>query len=149
MNTTKLYIAKEHENAVINTRPHEHDAGMDLTATENVTVPAKGFALVPIGLRITCVEGYWYSIYPRSSLAFKRSVTPMPGSVFDSHFTGNMDIKMLNLSDTDYTINKGDRFAQIVLHKVNEFQVIETSVNELEEMFSDKRGDCKWGSSGK
>lgn len=149
MNIPKLYIARENEDAVINTRPHEHDAGMDLTATETVTIPSKGYALVPIGLRVTCEEGYWYSIYPRSSLAFKHSVTPMPGSVFDAHFTGNMDIKMINLSDKDYTINKGDRFAQIILHKVNEFNVVETSVEKLENMFSDKRGDKKWGSSGK
>lgn len=146
---TVLYIAKEHKDAVINTRPHEHDAGLDLSATETVVIPARGTALVPIGLRVTCIEGYWYTIHPRSSLAFKHSVTPMPGSVFDSTFTGNMDIKMVNISDKDYTITKGDRFAQIILHKVNKFNITEIDVTSLEDMFSDKRGDSKWGSSGK
>lgn len=146
----KLYFAKEVEHAVIPTvKPHDADAGLDLTATETITIKPMSTNLVPVGLRVTCEPGYWYTIKPRSSLAFKHSVTPMPGSVFDAKFTGNMDIKMLNLSDKEYTINKGDRFCQIVLKKVHEAEIIELSVEEQEDLFSDGRGNKCWGSSGK
>lgn len=150
---TKLYVAKEEgelgTNAIIPTQHTASDAGYDLYSTEDIVVTASNHALVPIGLRISVDKGYWYTIHPRSSLAFKKGVLPTPGSVFDSTYTGNMDIKMLNLSDKDYTIKRGDKFAQVVIHKHNSSIVNELGFDELINKFSEDRGNDGWGSSGK
>jgi dUTP pyrophosphatase len=145
----KLYVAKEYPDAILPTQNHNTDAGWDLYAYENITIPVGETALVPIGCRITVDPGYWYSIYPRSSLGFKKSIIPANQSVFDASYTGNMDIKMVNLGKEDYTISKGDKFCQLVVHKVNQLKLTELSVSNLEDLHKENRGNKGWGSSGK
>lgn len=145
----KLYVAKEYEDAIVPTQNHDTDAGWDLYAYETITIPAGETALVPIGCRITVDEGYWYSLYPRSSLGFKKTIIPSHQSVFDASYTGNMDVKMFNRGKEDYTINKGDKFCQLVVHKVHPLKLKELSVSELEEIHKEGRGNEGWGSSGK
>lgn len=143
-----LYVAKEFEDAKLPTQEDE-SAGWDLYAYKDVCIQPGHYELVPIGCRITVDIGWWYSIYPRSSLDFKKSVAPKPGSVFDATYTGNMDIKMYNKGTEPYVISKGDKFCQVVVHKKHSSKLSELSVDELEHIHKDGRGNNGWGSSGK
>jgi dUTPase len=70
--------------------------------------------------------------------------------VMDSHFTNDTTVRMYNKSDKDYTINKGDKFCQVVVIPLPqvELEIIDT-VQELEDRFEFGRGSACWGSSGK
>jgi dUTP pyrophosphatase len=95
---------------------HATDSGYDLSAIENVCIPAKGSGIVETGLQVASIEsGYWFHIMPRSGLGFKYGIQPHLG-VIDSGYTGPLGVKLYNFSDTDYKISAGDRIAQIVIY---------------------------------
>jgi deoxyuridine 5'-triphosphate nucleotidohydrolase len=146
---TKLYIAREYEDAIIPSRNHPTDAGHDIYCYETIVVPAKGTAQVKTGIRITCDEGYWWTFKSRSSMGYVKQLEAYSG-VMDSHFTNDTTVRMYNKSDKDYTINKGDKFCQVVVIPLPqvELEIIDT-VQELEDRFEFGRGSACWGSSGK
>lgn len=147
---TKLFITRESENGIMPTKSYDSSAGWDLYAAKSVVIKPGEYQLIPIDLFITIAEGYWYSVKPRSSLGFKKDIYPSFESVFDAQWTGNMDIKVWNLSDKIYCINKGDKFAQLVVHKVYDVELVELSLEQLEQMKANlERGDKGWGSSGR
>lgn len=98
----------------------ESSAGMDLRANlENALVlkPMQR-SLVPTGLYIELPDGYEAQIRPRSGLALKHGVTILnsPGTI-DADYRGEIKILLINFSDTDFTINNGDRIAQMIVSK--------------------------------
>ena len=74
--------------------------------------------LVPTGLFMEIPEGYEGQVRPRSGLAIKNGITVLntPGTI-DADYRGEVKIILINLSDTDFTINSGERVAQIVFAK--------------------------------
>jgi dUTP pyrophosphatase len=146
---TKLFIRKHHPDAKMPTRSNPSDAGLDLYSVEEVTIEPGERKLVPVGINIVCDEGYFYSFAPRSSMAFKHNVIPSHFNVMDAFYTGDCSVLMHNRSDKKYTIQKGDKFCQIILHKVPEVEIVEIDDSKLEEIASNSRGDAGFGSSGK
>jgi deoxyuridine 5'-triphosphate nucleotidohydrolase len=146
---TKLYIAKEFPDAIVPTRNHSTDAGFDIYCYEGITVPANGYARVKTGIRITCTEGFWWTPKARSSLGYIKQIEAYSG-VMDAGFTNDTTILVYNNSNKDYTINKGDKFCQVVIIPLPKVEIEEVeSVEVLEQMFSESRGSKCWGSSGK
>lgn len=93
-------------------------AGADLRACIDspVTLAPLERALVPTGLKISVPEGYAGLIYARSGLAYKSGIAMANGvGVVDSDYTGEVKVAVINLSDKPYTINDGDRIAQLVI----------------------------------
>lgn len=121
------------------------DAGLDLRASEPVTIEPLKRVLIPTGLAIAIPEGYAGFVQPRSGLALKLglSIANTPGLI-DSHYRGELKVIAVNL-DTQSTIaiEKGERIAQLVIQQVPKVTLVE--VDELDET---DRGQGGFGSSG-
>ena len=121
-------------------------AGMDLRANidEAVTLEPLHRRLVKTGLFIALPEGYEAQIRPRSGLALKHGITVLntPGTV-DADYRGEIMVLLINLSNTSFMINPGDRIAQMVIarHEQAEF----TLVDELDDT---ERGEGGMGHTG-
>ena len=122
-------------------------AGLDLKAniTEAIILKPLQRQLVSTGLFIELPEGFEAQIRPRSGLAFKNGITVLnsPGTI-DADYRGEIKVLLVNLSDTDFTINDGERVAQMVIAKHE--QVSWRQVTTLEES---NRGTGGFGSTGK
>lgn len=95
-------------------------AGMDLRAniSEKIILKPMERKLVPSGLFIELPLGFEAQIRPRSGLALKNGITVLnsPGTI-DADYRGEIKILLINLSDSDFEINDGDRIAQMIVSK--------------------------------
>lgn len=95
-------------------------AAVDLTANLDAPVTLKTLerSLIPTGLYIALPPGYESQIRPRSGLALKHGISLVnaPGTV-DADYRGEYGVIVINLGSEDYTINDGDRIAQLVISK--------------------------------
>ena len=107
-------------------------AGVDLRANMDAPVVLRSLerAIVPTGLFIELPEGYEAQIRPRSGLAAKNGVSVLnsPGTI-DADYRGEIKVILVNLSKDDFTINDGERVAQMVIARHEQAEWIE--VNEL------------------
>ena len=121
-------------------------AGMDLRANLEESIVLKPFQrlVVKTGLFISLQQGYEAQIRPRSGLALRKGVTVLnsPGTI-DADYRGEIGVILINLSDSDFEINTGDRIAQMIIakHETIEWE----AVDKLDESV---RGDKGFGSTG-
>ena len=121
-------------------------AGMDLRANieEAFTLKSLERKLVPTGLFIALPEGYEAQVRPRSGLALKHGITVLntPGTV-DADYRGEVGVVLVNLSNEPFTVEPGERIAQMVIakHEQADFVVVE----ELDET---ERGAGGYGHTG-
>lgn len=138
---------------IVNTSQHEvpayatvASAGMDLRAnlSEDVVLKSLERALIPTGLFIELPVGYEAQIRPRSGLAFKKGVTVLnsPGTI-DADYRGEVKVLLVNLSNENFTVENGERIAQMVIaaHEKVEWEQVES----LEETV---RGSGGFGHTG-
>lgn len=121
------------------------DAGLDLRASEDVTLAPLERRLVSTGLAVAIPEGYAGFVQPRSGLALREglSMANTPGLV-DSHYRGELKVCAVNLDpERSIRIKRGDRIAQLVIQRVPAVTLVE--VDELDET---DRGAGGFGSSG-
>jgi dUTP pyrophosphatase len=122
-------------------------AGMDLRANISESVELKPLqrSLVPTGLFIELPVGHEAQIRPRSGLAFKNGITVLnsPGTI-DADYRGEIKVILVNLSDQPFTINDGERIAQMIISK---HERVEWAV--AEELMNSDRGAGGFGSTGK
>ena len=143
-----LSFVKTHPDAILPERNHKDsltgDTGYDITSVEDTLVPARGHAIAPVGLKLGYVSpGLWIRIESRSGLQFKHSISAFPG-IIDNQYRGDMGIRLINNSDTDYLVKKGDRVAQLVL-----YPLIVAETKFVDEAIESERGEKGFGSSGK
>lgn len=124
----------------------EGSAGMDLRANieEAITLKPLERAIIKTGLFIALPVGFEAQVRPRSGLAAKKGITVLnsPGTV-DADYRGEIGVILVNLSNTDFVINDGERIAQLVIAKHERVNWQEVSVlNETE------RGAGGFGSTG-
>ena len=121
-------------------------AGMDLRADIEVplTIAPMGRVLVPTGIRIELPEGYEAQIRPRSGLAAKHGVTVLntPGTI-DADYRGEIKVILVNLSDTPFTFERGERIAQMVISSYTRAEWVET-----DELGESARGEGGFGHTG-
>lgn len=121
-------------------------AGADLCALLDapLTIPAGKFAMVPTGLFFEIPEGYEVQVRPRSGLAAKNGITVLntPGTI-DSDYRGEIKVILINLGSSDFTINSGDRIAQMIIAPV-----IQASFSIVENLSNTERGSGGFGSTG-
>ncbi|MBR1509883.1 MAG: dUTP diphosphatase [Bacteroidales bacterium] len=122
-------------------------AGVDLKADiqEPIVLNPLQRTLVPTGLYIALPQGYEAQVRPRSGLALKHGITVLnsPGTI-DADYRGQLQVILVNLSDTPFTIAPGERIAQMVIAKHE--QVEWEQVESLDET---SRGAGGFGSTGK
>ena len=121
-------------------------AGMDLRASLEESIVLKSFQrlVVKTGLFISLQQGYEAQIRPRSGLALKKGITVLnsPGTI-DADYRGEIGVILINLSDSDFEINTGDRIAQMIIAKHETIKW--EAVDKLDDSV---RGDKGFGSTG-
>ena len=121
-------------------------AGMDLKANLEGSIVLKPFQrlVVKTGLYISLQQGYEAQIRPRSGLALKKGITVLnsPGTI-DADYRGEIGVILINLSDSDFEINTGDRIAQVIVAK---YETIEWEA--VDKLDVSVRGDKGFGSTG-
>lgn len=124
-----------------------YSAGMDLRANleESVTLKPLERALIPTGLFIELPVGYEAQIRPRSGLAVKHGISVLnsPGTI-DADYRGEIRVVLVNLSNSEFVINHGERICQMIV--AQHATVVWDQTNELED--SD-RGEGGFGHTGK
>ena len=124
----------------------EQSAGMDLRANIDDPVVLRPLErrLIPTGLHIALPPGYEAQVRPRSGLALKHGITVLnaPGTV-DADYRGEIGVVLINLSNQDFTVNDGERIAQMVIarHETAEFVEVET-------LSETRRGEGGYGHTG-
>ena len=123
-------------------------AGMDLRACmeEPVTLPAGGRAVIPTGLAIALPgPDYVALVFARSGLAVKRGVALSNGvGVIDSDYRGEIGVGLINLSQEDYTVEPGERIAQLAI-----VPVVQAELKLVDDLDDTSRGSGGFGSTGK
>ncbi len=121
-------------------------AGMDLRANIEDPIVLKPLerTIIKTGLYIALAKGYEAQVRPRSGLAAKFGITVLnaPGTI-DADYRGEIGVILVNVSNDDFTINDGDRVAQMVIAK---YEHIEW--NEVSELSETSRGAGGFGSTG-
>ena len=129
-------------DAIMPTRAHETDAGLDLYARETQIIPAKESAVFDTGVHIELPPNTAGFLKSKSGLNVKHGITSE--GVIDVGYTGSIVVKLYNNSKHDYKINKGDKITQLVIIPILTPDI--ELVNHLEDT---DRGDNGFGSSGK
>ena len=140
----KIWIQKLHPDAQLPTYAHGpvEDAGMDLRAVERVVLQPGVAQAVPTGIAIELPPGHEAQVRPRSGLGLKHSLTVNFGTI-DPGDRGEIRVIMFNLGSADYTVEKGDRIAQLVISRYESVEWEEGEINES------ARGAGGFGSSGR
>lgn len=124
----------------------ELSAGMDLRADILEPVVLKPFAraLIPTGIHLELPKNMEAQVRPRSGLAAKHGITVLnaPGTV-DADYRGNVGVILINLGYEDFTINHGDRIAQLVFAKVEHAELV-----QVDALSDSGRGTKGFGHSG-
>jgi len=144
----QIRFLKTHADAVLPVRQHNDqltgDTGYDVTAVENKVIPAKDAAIVEVGLKLAYIPpGLWIRVESRSGLQFKHSISAFPG-IIDNPYRGDCGIRLINNSNVDYEVKKGDRIAQFVI-----YPLIVPNTAWAAEISETKRGENGFGSSGR
>lgn len=121
-------------------------AGMDVRADikENVVIRPLERMMVPTGLFISIPEGYECQVRPRSGLAAKHGITVLnsPGTV-DADYRGEIKVILVNLSSEPFTIEPGERIAQLVFASH-----AKASLEDVDTLDETARGEGGFGSTG-
>lgn len=127
-------------------------AGADLRANLPPEMRAAGFTLAPMqraicptGLRVEIPHGFEMQIRPRSGLATKSGITlPNTPGTIDSDYRGPLGVALINLSDAPYTVQHGDRVAQMIVAPV-----VQASFEVVDMLTATGRGAGGFGSTGR
>lgn len=137
----KLYVKRLRPEAILPTRAHPTDSGLDLYATFPGTCWQGRSAIIPLGIAIDLPPGYEGQVRPRSGLAFNNDITCHWGTI-DQEFHQEMMIKIFNLGRQPFFWEKGVRIAQLVIAPVT-LPIVE----EIDELPEARRGG--FGSTGR
>lgn len=123
-------------------------AAMDLHACtdEAVTIPAGGRAVIPTGIAIALPSAEYVAlVFARSGLGIKHGIALSNGvGVIDSDYRGEIRVGLTNLSDTPYTVQPGDRIAQLAV-----MPVVQAELERVDSLDETGRGTGGFGSTGK
>ncbi len=141
----ELAVTRLRPDAVLPSRAHEGDAGLDLTTCERVELGPGERAVVPTGVAIALPDGFAGFVQPRSGLAARHGITIVnaPGLI-DSGYRGELRVVLLN-TDREHTFvaEPGDRIAQLVVLAVAGVEPVEVA-----ELPASVRGTAGFGSTG-
>ncbi len=145
------------KGAKMPTRAHPYDAGLDLYAPCDVTVPRSfvdydddgiddgvevGSATIDTGVHVEIPEGCCGFIKSKSGLNVKHGLTA--DGVIDAHYTGSIAVKLYNHKSVDYRINAGDKIAQLVI-----LPCVLLPMEQVDSLEETDRGDGGFGSTGR
>lgn len=131
--------------AVLPYRHTEDAAGFDLSSAANAVIPAHGFATVPTGIAIEMPSNLEAQLRPRSGLAARHGIGVLnsPGTI-DPDYRGEIKVILFNAGSTDFTVQRGDRIAQLVFSRLTAVELV-----EVEEISDTERGAGGFGHTGR
>lgn len=141
-----IKFKKLDERATIPAYQSAGAAGMDITAVveEPVRLNPQRRVLIKTGLSVEIPAGFELQCRPRSGLALNEGITVLnaPGTI-DSDYRGEIGVILYNAGGKHFTINPGDRIAQLVFAPV-----VQANIEEVEELSETERGEGGFGSTG-
>ncbi|MFL2648165.1 MAG: dUTP diphosphatase [Candidatus Actinomarina sp.] len=139
-----INIVLLNNDAKIPQKQHDSDIGYDIYSVKNYNITPKKVTKVKTGVSIELPEKYGGFILPRSGLASNHSITSInsPGLV-DPGYTGELVIPLFNHSDENYKLDKGERFAQLVIINVENI-----TFNTVTQLKKTERSNKGFGSTG-
>ncbi len=147
MHNPQIKVKKIHPEAKLPAYMTALAAGMDICAClDNILVIAPGErVLITTGLAFAIPAGYEIQVRPRSGLAIKHGIALVnsPGTI-DADYRGEVGIILINHGVDDFTVNSGDRIAQLVVAPINQAELI-----EVDELDVTERGAGGFGHTGK
>jgi dUTP pyrophosphatase len=138
----ELPIAKLHDEAVLPTRAHADDAGLDLYALEDANLLPGHGCVVKTGVSVALPAGHAGLICDRSSMA-KRGLKTA-GGVIDAGYRGELGVVLWNISGKAQELKKGERIAQLLI-----VPVATPAVREVPSLDETARGARGFGSTGR
>jgi dUTP pyrophosphatase len=139
----KLLVKKLNPHAKLPTFAHDSDAGMDLYCVEAITInPGERLGQIKTGIAVSIEEGYVGLIWDKSGISQKHGLKTL-GGVVDAGYRGEILVGLINISDTAYSFEVGDKIAQLLIQKVEHPEII-----EVESLEDTARGTGGFGSTG-
>ena len=139
----KLKIKKLTSTATLPQYAHAGDAGMDLFALESIVIKKGERVQVKTGIAMEIPEECAGLVWDKSGLSHKFGLKTL-GGVVDAGYRGEIMVGVINLGDTDYTLEAGHKIAQMLIQKVEFPEII-----EVESLDETSRGEGGFGSTGK
>ena len=137
-----MKVKKLDPHAILPRRAHPTDSGADLFAVQRTVLPARAVTHVHTGVAVELPEGTSGIIWGKSSVESK-GIKAMAGLV-DAPYRGELIVCMYNLNDTEFVFDAGQKVAQLVV-----LPVLYPTFEEAEELSETKRGEGRFGSTGK
>ena len=131
------------KGALMPQKAHPDDAGWDLFSPKPDIVPRRGSTVIDTGVHVAIPKGYAGLLVSKSGLSTRHDL--ISDGLIDAGYTGSIRVKLYNLGDVSYMLDRGDKISQLVFVPIAEPDLIETT-KPLPET---ERGDRGFGSSGK
>lgn len=141
----EVKIVKTEKDLPTPSYAHKGDAGMDLYSAENYMLKPGESKIFSTGLKVAIPSGFEMQVRPRSGLAAKFGITVLntPGTI-DHQYRGVVGVILINHSQKDYEVKRGERIAQAVFAKFEE-----AHLHEVDDLDKTERGEGGFGSTGK
>ena len=121
-------------------------SGMDISANikSNIKIMPGKISVIPTGLALSIPKGYEVQIRPRSGLAAKNNISVLntPGTI-DSDYRGEIKVILINLGENVFTVENGNRIAQMVVCPITQ-----AKLKEVDDLNNTERGAGGFGSTG-
>lgn len=140
----RMEFKKLHPDGKLPFRTRTTDAGHDIASIEDVIIPPHTTLNLHTGISIAPPDGFYYTVEGRSSL-WSKGIVPCRG-IIDGGYTGEVLVAISNISNEPYQVHKGDRIAQIIIHKIIDVDFVEVNEFGPEYNFRSNNG---FGSTGR
>jgi dUTP pyrophosphatase len=138
----KIQIKKLHPDAKKPNFALVGDAGMDLYSIQDIIIKPGERISCPTGIAIKIPENYVGLVWDKGGPSHRFGIKTL-GGVYDSNYTGEYLIGLINLSREDFVIKKGQKIAQVLIQKVEC-----PEIEEVDEIEKTNRGEARFGSTG-
>ncbi len=139
----KLKLKKMHPDAKLPSHALPGDAGVDLFTIEPVDLAVGERKSIPLGIAIEIPEGYVGLLWDKSGLSHRAGIKSF-GGVIDSGYRGEICVGLMNLSNTAFRLEKGQKIIQLLLQQYEPMEF-----EEVDQLSETKRADGGFGSTGK
>lgn len=124
-------------------KKHEYDAGLDIVSSQNVTIPARGSAVVSTNLFVKIPNGFVGLMWSRSGLSVNHNIEVGAGCI-DATYRGELKVHLYNHGNDDYNVSVNDKIAQLLT-----IPIFLNAYKEVEVLDETERGTDGFGSTGK
>jgi dUTP pyrophosphatase len=138
----QIKVKKLYEDTKLPSYSHPGDVGLDMYSRESITLSPGDQHIFFVGFALEFPEGYAAIVKDKSGMA-KKGLHTM-GGVYDAGYRGEYNVQLMNVGKQAYTVEVGDKIAQLIL-----FPVTIATLEETDTLSESVRGEGRFGSTGK